>query len=171
MKKLLALITLSLFLYSAEIVDTQVKEFVSLMAKELPIQANKNFVTLSVIKMDKTITFSNQVYSMKLTQDMIKNKKDILDKEWCSESLLKFLKVGYLIENLFYDDKNNLLATNTTSYNDCIFTNTKTKYLTYLKSLTDDEALYYYKNVHNPVLEYERKARSIDININDEDLK
>lgn len=119
MKKIIALITLSLFSYSSEITDTQVKEFVSLVAKELPVQVNKNFSTLSVVKLDKTITFYNQVHSLKLTQDIIKNKKDIFDKEWCSESLLNFLKDGYLIENLYYDDKNNLLATNITSYKDC----------------------------------------------------
>lgn len=108
---------------------------------------------------------------MNLTQDMIKNKKDIFDKEWCSDELLVFLKAGYLIENLYYDNENNLLATNITSYNDCLFTNTKTKYLNYLKTLTDDEAKYYYQNANNTKFEFERKARSIDININDDDLK
>lgn len=171
MKKIIVLMSLSLISYCAEITDSQVKQFVNIMAKELPIKVNKNFSTLSVIKIDKTITFNNQIYLMNLTQDMIKNKKDIFDKEWCSDELLVFLKAGYLIENLYYDNENNLLATNITSYNDCLFTNTKTKYLNYLKTLTDDEAKYYYQNANNTKFEFERKARSIDININDDDLK
>jgi hypothetical protein len=119
MKSLLFVLFFYYSCFAEQITDKHVKEFVSLMAKELPIQVNKYFTTLSIIKLDKTITLSNRVTSLKLTQDTLINKKDIFDKEWCSESLLVILKAGYLVENMYYDDKNNLMATNITSYNDC----------------------------------------------------
>ncbi len=174
MKFILTFTLLFTVLFSKEIkiTDEFVRVWATEVAEGLPIKLNRYSTIVSLGKVNKSILF-NYVTNVKgLNQKAIDQRKKIYDAEWCNEDILAaILKAGYEIESIYYGQTQNKLATNKTTYNDCIHWDISDKYNKYLYSLTDEESKYYYKNVKDKRFEFQRKARSYDIGIKDEDIK